>query len=136
MADDCIFCKIIKGEIPSFKIYEDDYTYAFLDIAKDMDGHTLVIPKNHCRSMLECSAEDLGHVMETVQKISRHYIEDCGYDGVNLFNCTNECAHQSVFHFHMHILPRKIYDGQNLVPKMPGAKVSLEETFKALKLSE
>ena len=77
MADDCIFCKIIKGEIPSFKIYEDDYTYAFLDIAKDMDGHTLVIPKNHCRSILECSAEDLGHVMETVQKISRHYIEDC-----------------------------------------------------------
>ncbi len=68
MADDCIFCKIIKGEIPSFKIYEDDKTYAFLDIAKDMDGHTLVIPKNHCTSMLDCSSEDLTNVMNTVQK--------------------------------------------------------------------
>jgi len=135
MADDCLFCKIIKGEIPSFKIYEDEYTYAFLDIAKDIDGHTLVIPKKHCRSQLECSSEDLGHVMQTVQKISRHYIEKCGYDGVNLFNCTNECAHQSVFHYHMHILPRKADDGLNLVPHMPGAKVDLEKTFEALKMN-
>ena len=76
--DDCIFCKIIKGEIPGMKIYEDDYTYAFLDIAKDVDGHTLVIPKKHVESLLECDSETMTHVMETVQKISRHYVDDCG----------------------------------------------------------
>ena len=81
--DDCIFCKIIKGEIPSFKIYEEEYTYAFLDIAKDVDGHTLVIPKKHVRNMLECDSETMTHVMESVQKISAHYINDCGYGGVN-----------------------------------------------------
>lgn len=132
--DDCIFCKIIKGEIPSFKIYEDDYTYAFLDIAKDVDGHTLVIPKKHVRSMLECDSETMTHVMSTVQKISRHYIDDCGYGGVNLLNCTNECAHQSVFHFHVHIIPRKENDGIRGVPDFKGAKLPLEEMHEKLKM--
>ncbi|MBO4320699.1 MAG: HIT family protein [Treponema sp.] len=134
MSDDCIFCKIIKGEIPSYKIYEDDYTYAFLDIAKDVDGHTLVIPKKHVRSMLECEPEDMTHVMNSVQKISRHFIDDCGYGGVNLFNCTNECAHQSVFHFHMHIIPRKEGDGIRGVPPFTGAKLPIEEMYEKLKM--
>ena len=132
--EDCIFCKIIKGEIPSKKVYEDEYTYAFMDIAKDVDGHMLVIPKTHCTSMLECSAQDLGHVMETVQKISRHCVEDCGYDGVNLLNCTREIAGQSVFHFHMHIIPRKAGDGLPPVPKYTGAKRDLDEVFNEIKM--
>ena len=134
--DDCIFCKIIKGEIPSFKIYEDEYTYAFFDIAKDVDGHTLVIPKKHVRSMLECDPETMTHVMESVQKISAHYINDCGYGGVNLFNCTNECAHQSVFHFHVHIIPRKENDGIRGVPDFKGAKLPLEEMHEKLKMKD
>lgn len=131
---DCLFCKIINGEIPSYKIYEDEYTYSFLDIAKDVDGHMLVIPKKHCIDLLECEPEEVKHVMETVQKISRHLIDDCGYDGVNLLNCTRESAGQSVFHFHMHIIPRKEADGIPCVPKYPGAKAELEETFEKLKM--
>ena len=133
--DDCIFCKIIKGEIPGMKIYEDNYTYAFLDIAKDVDGHTLVIPKKHVESLLECDSETMTHVMETVQKISRHYVDDCGYEGVNLFNCTKECAGQSVFHFHIHIIPRKSGDGIKGVPSFDGAKVPLEETLEKLRMN-
>ena len=134
MSNDCIYCKIIKGEIPSYKIYEDEYTYAFLDIAKDVDGHTLVIPKKHVRSMLECESGEMAHVMDSVQKISRHFVEDCGYGGVNLFNCTNECAHQSVFHFHMHIIPRKEGDGIKGVPPFTGALVPIEEMYDKLKM--
>lgn len=133
--ENCIFCKIIAGEIPSMKIYEDEYTYAFLDIAKDVDGHTLVIPKKHSESLLECDSETLGHVMDSVKKISSHYVKNCGYEGVNLFNCTNECAGQSVFHFHMHIIPRKSGDGIKGVPSFDGAKNPLEETLGKLKIN-
>lgn len=133
--ENCIFCKIIAGEIPGMKIYEDEYTYAFLDIAKDVDGHTLVIPKKHSESLLECDSETLGHVMDSVKKISSHYVKNCGYEGVNLFNCTNECAGQSVFHFHMHIIPRKSGDGIKGVPSFDGAKNPLEETLGKLKIN-
>lgn len=133
--ENCIFCKIIAGEIPGMKIYEDEYTYAFLDIAKDVDGHTLVIPKKHSESLLECDSETLGHVMDSVKKISSHYVKNCGYEGVNLFNCTNECAGQSVFHFHMHIIPRKSGDGIKGVPSFDGAKTPLEETLGKLKIN-
>ena len=114
--NDCIFCKIIKGEIPSYKIYEDDKTYAFLDIADDCEGHTLVIPKKHCTNVLDCEAEYLAATAATVQKIARHYVDDCGYDGVNIVNASGEAAQQSVFHLHFHIYPRKNGDGVDLFP--------------------
>ena len=114
----CIFCKIIKGEIPSYKIYEDEKTYAFLDIADDIEGHTLVIPKNHCENLLDINAEDLSAVISTVQKISKHYVKNLGYTGVNLINCCGEDAEQSVFHFHIHILPRCASDGEKIYPKL------------------
>ena len=65
---DCIFCKIIKGDIPSFKIYEDEYTYVFLDIAKDVDGHTLVVPKKHVTNVIDCDEQTLIHVSKTIKK--------------------------------------------------------------------
>lgn len=105
--ENCLFCKIVKGEIPSYKIYEDEYTYAFLDIANDGEGHTLVIPKKHADSISDVSREDLTHVINTVQKVSNHYIENCGFDGVNVFNNCNESAGQVIMHLHFHILPRK-----------------------------
>ena len=129
-----IFTKIAKGEIPSYKCAENDDFYAFLDISPLAEGHTLVIPKKHVESLLECDSETMTHVMETVQKISRHYVENCGYEGVNLFNCTKECAGQSVFHFHMHIIPRKSGDGIKGVPSFDGAKVPLEETLEKLRI--
>ena len=132
--EDCIFCKIIKGEIPCYKIYENEYVLAFLDIAKDIDGHILVIPKNHCESVLDCSENDLKEVMVAIQKISNHLIDNCGYDGVNLLNCCKECAGQSVFHFHMHIIPRKQNDGEKVFPTLSGAKVDLAELREKLKM--
>lgn len=114
--NDCIFCKIIDGAIPSYKIYEDDDTYAFLDNSDQFEGHTLVVPKKHCADLTECSDECLAAVIKTVRKIARHYIDDCGYDGVNLFNCTREAAGQSVFHLHIHIIPRRGGDGLAVCP--------------------
>ncbi len=111
--NDCIFCKIIRGEIPSYKIYEDEYVYAFLDISCDSVGHTLVIPKKHCVNVLDCSSDDLQAVTAAVQKISRHYVENCGYTGVNVLNASGKSAQQSVFHLHFHIIPRKEGDGLN-----------------------
>lgn len=114
--ENCIFCKILKGEIPSYKIYEDDKTYAFLDIACDSYGHTLVIPKKHCTNVLDCDESDFQAVMAAVQKISRHYVDDCGFSGVNILNASGASAQQSVFHLHMHIIPRKENDGLNAWP--------------------
>ena len=109
---DCIFCKIINKEMPSYKIYEDEFTYAFLDISNDGNGHILVIPKNHFENILDCSKDALCHLMETVQKISKHLVSDCGFDGVNIINASGQAAEQSVFHFHIHLIPR--YKGDNV----------------------
>ena len=130
---ECIFCKIIAGEIPGKKIYEDDYTLAFMDVAKDVDGHTLVVPKKHVTNFLDCDQKPLHHVMDPFQKLSRHYIENCGYDGINLYSAANESSGQSVFHYHMHIVPRKSGDGVQGWPQFGGAKHSLEEIFEKIK---
>ena len=132
----CIFCKIIKGEIPSYKIYEDEYTYAFLDIAKDVDGHTLVIPKKHVENILDCDNETLHHVMNTVKKIANHYVDNCGYNGVNILNANDKSAQQSVFHLHFHIIPRKNEDGIDAFPHFDGANHPLDEMHSKLKLQE
>ncbi len=114
--NECIFCKIIKGELPSYKIYEDEYTYAFLDISKDAYGHTLVIPKKHCTNMLDVDEDTYCHVQHTVQKISKYYVENLGYTGINILNANNSDAQQSVFHYHVHIIPRKHNDGLDVWP--------------------
>ncbi len=131
----CIFCKIINRELPSYKIYEDDYTYAFLDIAKDIDGHTLVVPKKHVANILDCDDETLAHVIHAVKVISKHYVEDLGYDGVNVLNANNAAAEQSVFHLHFHIIPRKKEDGLHTFPDLPGTQKPLEEMVAFLKVN-
>ena len=132
---DCIFCKIIKGEIPCYKIYEDEHTLAFLDIAKDVDGHTLVIPKNHCTNILDVDNETLNYVMNTVKLISNHYVEKCGFDGVNVLNNNGTSAEQAVPHLHFHIIPRLENDNIYVYPKFEGAKYSLEDTLNKLKIN-
>lgn len=131
----CVFCKILNGELPSYKIYEDEYTYAFLDIAKDVDGHTIVIPKKHVTNILDCDRETLFSVMETIRLISKHYVEDLGYDGVNILNASGKAAEQSVFHLHFHIIPRKDDDKLHAWPNFLGALHSLEEMAEYLKLN-
>lgn len=131
---DCVFCKIIKGDLPSYKIFEDEWTLAFLDISKDVDGHTLVIPKKHCTNILDCEEDVLKKVMETVQKISKHYVQNCGYSAVNVLNANGASAGQSVFHLHFHIFPRTENDGANLWVQNKLAKLELSEMANKLKI--
>ena len=132
---DCIFCKIIKGEIPSYKIYEDEKTYAFLDIACDSFGHTLVIPKKHCQNVLDCDDEYLQATILSAKKIAKHYVEDCGFDGVNILNASGESAQQTVFHLHMHIIPRKKDDGIDIWALKDKYDFDLKDICDKLKLN-
>lgn len=132
--NDCIFCKIIKGEIPSYKIYEDEFVYAFLDIACDSYGHTLVIPKKHCTNVLDADQDYLAACIKAVQKISNHYVDDCGFEGVNVLNASGKCAGQSVFHLHFHIVPRKSSDGMDLWPLKDKYQIDLADVCKKLAL--
>ena len=130
----CVFCDIIEGKIPSYKIYEDDNTYAFLDIAGDAYGHTLVIPKKHCVNILDADAETLNNVMVAVNKISNHYVNNCGFTGVNLVNCSGADAEQSVFHLHIHIIPRKSEDNMKVYPNLQKHDFDLKEVQSSLKI--
>ena len=130
----CVFCKIVNSDIPSMKVYEDEHTLVFMDIAKDVDGHMVAIPKKHVKCILNCDAETLGCLMTTVKKIANHCVENCGYDGVNLLNASDESAGQSVPHFHIHIIPRKHGDGIDAWPKFDGAKCDIEELFQKLSI--
>jgi histidine triad (HIT) family protein len=132
--DNCLFCKIIAGDIPSYKIYENDLVYAFLDIAKDCPGHTLVVPKKHYVNILDCPADTLAALMAAVQLISRHYVENCGYTGIDTFNANGIDADQSVFHLHFHILPRKAGDNVRVWDLSDKFDINLPEVAAELKL--
>jgi histidine triad (HIT) family protein len=107
MADaDCIFCKILAGELPSTRIDEDERTYAFMDVNPATRGHALVIPKAHARDLLDVSDEDLAACAAMARRIAARQVERLGADGVNLLNCCGAAAWQTVFHFHVHAIPR------------------------------
>ncbi|HFI0106220.1 TPA: HIT family protein [Streptococcus suis] len=103
---DCIFCKIVAGEIPASKVYEDDHVLAFLDITQVTKGHTLVIPKKHYRNVLEMDAEVAGQVFTVIPALARQLKEKLGASGLNIVNNNEEAAGQTVFHTHIHLLPR------------------------------
>jgi histidine triad (HIT) family protein len=103
---DCIFCKIVAGELPSQKIDEDERTIAFMDISPATSGHALVIPKQHSRDLLEVPAEDLEATILAAQRLAQRVKERLGADGVNLLNSCGRTAWQTVFHFHIHVIPR------------------------------
>ncbi len=130
----CTFCKIIRGELPCRKIYEDASTLAFLDIAGDVDGHILVVPKRHVQSLWDGDTETLDAVMHTVKELSGHLVTDCGYEGVNLLHASGASAGQSVPHLHLHLLPRKTGDGIDAWPQLPGATCDVQELYEKLKM--
>ena len=103
---DCIFCQIVSGQIPSSKVYEDEEVLAFLDITQVTKGHTLVIPKHHYRNMLEMDAEAASSLFARVPKIAKQLQDKLGASGVNIINNNEEAAGQTVFHTHVHLLPR------------------------------
>jgi len=110
MDADCIFCKIIRGEIPSLKVHEDDATFAFLDIHPVNLGHTLVIPKRHSRNLLEIPESELSAVAARAKKIAAALM-DTGAAGVNVIMNTEKPAGQIIFHTHCHVIPRYEGDG-------------------------
>lgn len=112
--EDCIFCKISKGEIPCYKIYEDDYTFAFLDINPVNPGHTLVVPKNHFKDLIELPSEIASKLITTVQKIAPAILRAVGADSFNIGINNGSNAGQIVFHTHIHIMPRFSEDGHRL----------------------
>ena len=132
--NECIFCKIASGEIPCMKVYEDNLTLAFMDIAEDVDGHILVIPKKPLKNVLDCDEDTICSVMKTVKAISNHLTEHCGYEGVNLLNASDESAGQSVPHFHIHIIPRYRNDGIDAWPRFEGAKEDIQTVFDRVKM--
>lgn len=105
--EDCIFCKIINGEIPSYTVYEDDVVKAFLDISQNTPGHTLVVPKKHVKDIFEYDSELAAAVFSRLPKIARA-IRDSNPDikGMNILNNNGSVAYQSVFHSHIHLIPR------------------------------
>ena len=106
MKNDCIFCAIAAGEIPSFKVYEDDLVLAYLDINPFSKGHTLVIPKAHSTGLLETDDATLAAVIARVKKVAAHITAKLGCDGFNVMQNNGEAAGQTVRHLHFHIVPR------------------------------
>lgn len=131
---DCVFCRIVSGEIPCMKVYEDAYTLVFMDIANDVDGHLVAIPKKHVKSLLDCDRDTLHRLMDAVQTVCGHLTDRCGYEGVNLLNASEEAAEQSVPHFHVHIIPRKTWDGVEAWPAFTGAKEDVQEVWQRLRM--
>jgi histidine triad (HIT) family protein len=120
MADpDCIFCKIVAGELPARIIDQDERTLSFMDIAPATRGHALVIPRAHSRDLLDIETEDLCAVALAGKRLAARIKERLGADGVNLINSCGAAAWQTVFHFHLHVIPR--YEGDPLrLPWIPG----------------
>ena len=109
--DDCIFCKIANGEIPSKALYEDDSFRVILDLGPATKGHALILPKDHADNLYELPDETAAEAMKLAKKIAKTMREKLGCDGVNLVQNNGEAAGQTVFHFHMHLIPR--YEGDN-----------------------
>ena len=108
---DCVFCKMVAGEIPVTKIYEDDVVLAFLDIGPISDGHTLVIPKQHFEKLHDCPAELLGEVASRIGIVAKAVLAGMNSDGYNVLCNNGRAAGQVVEHLHFHIVPRNIGDG-------------------------
>ena len=107
MADpDCVFCKIVAGELPARVVDEDERTIAFMDIAPATRGHALVVPRAHSVDLLSVPDEDMQATLATARRLAARAVERLGADGVNLLNSSGAAAWQSVFHFHIHVIPR------------------------------
>ncbi|MGH1578998.1 HIT family protein [Planktotalea sp.] len=120
---DNIFAKILRGEIPSFKVYEDDETYCFMDIMPRSDGHCLVIPKTPCRNILDASEAQLAACMATVKKVANAAKTAFGADGITLQQFSETAGGQEVFHLHFHVHPR--HEGVSL--RAPGVMGDMEQ---------
>ena len=113
--DDCIFCKIGKGEIPSATIYENSDFRVFLDVAPANRGHALIIPKDHADNIFQLDGETAGKLFSLATVVARAIKEETGCEGMNIVQNNGEAAGQTVQHFHMHLIPRYVNDGQKIL---------------------
>lgn len=136
MNNECIFCKIIKGEIPSFTIYEDEMFKVILDRFPAAPGHVLIIPKAHYSDIFELPQEVASKIYPLAKKIASRIKEVMGTEGINILQNNGEVAGQSVHHFHLHIVPRKVGDGitLNKSSNMDTTIEELEAVFNQLKM--
>jgi len=139
--EECIFCKIVKGEIPSFKVYEDDRVYAFADINPISDGHTLIIPKAHAENLGDITEDDLMAIHRVSQKMFHAMQAVLGADGVALMQANGKSVNQVVMHYHLHLIPRKNSESRlavtnwELVPgDMEAIKATSEKLAAAVKM--
>ena len=109
-----IFARILRGEFPCHKVYEDEHVFAFLDIMPRAGGHTLVLPKSPARNLLDVDPADLAHVMQVAQKIAKASMTVFGADGITIQQFNESAGGQVVFHLHMHVLPR--HEGVAMLP--------------------
>jgi histidine triad (HIT) family protein len=128
-----IFAKILRGELPCHRVYEDDHALAFLDIMPRAPGHALVLPKAPARNLLDVAPADLAHVMQVAQKVARASLKVFGADGITIQQFNESAGGQVVFHLHVHVIPRKAGE-----PMKPPASVKEEASVlsdQALKLA-
>ncbi len=127
----CVFCEIVKGNIPSYKLYEDEDVLAILDIAQVTKGHTLVLPKKHFDSLLDADTEVLQKMIPVIQNLAKQIREKTGCAGINVLNNNGEAAGQSVSHLHFHIIPR--YDENDaIVAEFKESGIDVKESAKLL----
>jgi histidine triad (HIT) family protein len=119
MTEDCLFCGIVAGEVPAQIVDSDEHTVSFMDINPATRGHALVVPRKHSADLMEVSDEDLGNTGLAVRRLARRIDEVLEPDGINLLNSCRPAAWQTVFHFHIHVIPRYEDDPLNL-PWVPG----------------
>jgi len=129
---DCIFCKIIAGEIPSFKVYEDENTLAFLDIAPVNPGHTLIVPKKHYINMEEIPEDQLCQLAAVIKKIGKAVKDGLGAEGYNVTENNDPISGQIVPHLHFHVIPRRQGDGLRLWPQGKYGEGEAEEIVKRI----
>jgi histidine triad (HIT) family protein len=119
--DDCLFCRIVSGELPSMRVYEDDRAIAIMDIYPATRGHVLVVPRAHARDIGDIADQDLAHCAVVAKQLAAKAVANLGADGVTIMQSNGPAAWQTVFHYHVHVIPR--YDGDPLVlPWTPGSE--------------
>ncbi len=112
--NDNIFAKILRGDMPCFKVYEDENTLAFMDIMPRGEGHCLVIPKTPCRNMLDATPDTIAHVHQTAQKVANAALKAFNADGITIHQFNEDAGGQEVYHYHVHVIPR--HKGKRMGP--------------------
>jgi len=132
--DNCVFCKIVRGEIPAAKLYEDDSVLAFLDISPINKGHTLVIPKKHYKNLYDLPEEEFQKVAVVVKRVSGAVKRATGAAGINVLQANEKAAGQEVMHFHVHVIPRFENDGSGFKwPKKEYKKGEMQQLQEKIK---